>query len=187
MGFRKTAVALTVLALALATTGCKARERYLNAREAYDASSPLICDEDFGRYYFDAGWVEDGSGDPASHSYCLAEDIDNPDRPYTVTVTYDETDDSHGDKYMFGDIEYTALVEEYGEDAVTVTGNGGFDDNGFASFEIRTDDGCIYRWYLINDYGYVLFELTADDEDYVQQHGLSDAVDSAFCTFHFER
>ena len=47
MGFRKTAVALTVLALALAVTGCKARERYLNAREAYVASRPLICYEDY--------------------------------------------------------------------------------------------------------------------------------------------
>ena len=105
MGFRKTAVALTVLALALAATGCKARERYLNAREAYDASRPLICYEDFGRYHFDAGWVEDGSEDPASHSYCLAEDIDNPDRPYTVTVTYDETDDSHGSRRLLGNEE----------------------------------------------------------------------------------
>lgn len=180
MRIKHAAVILAVLALVSGSAGCRAMERYLNEREAFLASMPLTCYESFGSYSFDPGWVEDGSGNSHLHSYCLAEDLDDPDRPYSVTVSSGTNGDSQDDLY-------SAITEEYGEEAVTVTGNGSFDDNAFASFEIRTGDSIIYRWYQMNDSEYVLFELTADDENYAQQNGLSEAVYSAFSTFQFER
>ena len=186
MNIKKVISVLTVSALALCFTACRARERYLNAEESRIAETPLVCHEAFGHYYFSPGWTEIGSGHSHTHSYCLKTDLDNPDRPYSVTVTHETNEYSYEEGYSFANIEYPILTEEYGEDAVTMTGMGGINDTGFASFEIQTEDTHIYQWYILGDYEQVLFELTVEDEDYAQENCIYDDVDNTTLTFYFD-
>ena len=186
MNMKKAVSVLIVSALALSFTACRARDRYLNAEETRIDETPLVCHESFGHYYFSPGWTEIGSGHSDTHSYCLKTDIDNPDRPYSVTVTHETNEYSHDEGYSFGSIEYPILIEEYGEDAVTIRFNGGINDNGFASYEILTEDTHEYRWYILGDYEQVLFVLTIEDDDYAQDNNLFGEVDSSVGTFHFD-
>ena len=186
MRIRKAAAALMVLACVLNVIGCRARERYLNQEQIEQDSMPLECDENFGIYYFEPGWTQTGPGNSKLHSYCRKADADNPDRPYSLTVIYDTNEYSHDEGYTFCDILLpTILAEKYGEDAVTMLESGGINNNAFASYEIRTDDAVIYRWYILGDYEQVLFELTAEDDDYVQEQGIYTDVYWAASTFYF--
>ena len=103
-----------------------------------------------------------------------------------MTVTHETNEYSHEEGYSFGNIEYPILTEEYGEDAVTMTGMGGINDTGFASFEIQTEDTHIYQWYILGDYEQVLFELTVEDEDYAQENYIYEDVDNTTVTFYFD-
>lgn len=167
MDHKRIIALITVSALALSFTGCRARERYLRELKEKEATEPLVCDTAYGRIILGPEWVEaeSESDPPDSYTFCLEEYADPFDPPYYLTYTHCTNDYSEDTDYLFANDELQALTEEFGEGNVSITMSGSFNNDTFVNFEIFTEDAHIYRAYRLRDHEHMIFELTVTDEE----------------------
>lgn len=177
MKIRKVAAVILVLVMASGSTACRARERYLKEREAIEASSPLRCDLDYGRFDLPPGWEEIRPG-----SYELT--CDDEYYSYSLTVSYDTNDYTGDDRYNFPNDNYEPIHQAFPDADIYVLLEGGISDDAAAEYLIENGDTYIVRWYRVRAGDQVMFELTTNDAS-VQDSEVLMQIDNTVSWFHW--
>lgn len=177
MKIRKVLAVILTAVMALSSTACKARERYLAEYEEAVSTTPVRCQLEYGQFDLPHGWEETGEG-----SYQLKGDDEY--YSYYLTVSYATNGYVDDDRYMFPNDNYDPIHQEFPDADIYVLMEGGINDDAAAVYLIENGDTYIVRWYRVRAGDQVLFEMTTTDAG-VQDSEAMNQVDSAVNFFYW--
>ncbi len=175
MSNKKVLAIIMVSVMALGSTSCKARERYLTEYEEVYSTTPVLSELEYGSLELPHGWEETGPG-----SYELIGDDEY--YSYYLTVSHDTNDYVGDDRYMFPNDNDEPIHQEFPDADIYVLMEGGCNDDAAATYLIENGDTYIVRWYRVRAGDQVLFELTTPDAG-VQDSEVMSELDQAVIRF----
>lgn len=177
MKTRRVLAIILISVMALGSTACRARERYLREHEADLASRPIRCNLDYGRFDLPPGWEELSPG-----SY--EQTGDDEYYSYHLTVSYDTNDYSGDDRYYFQNDGEELVRQEFPDAEIDVLLRGGISDDAAGEYLIADGDTYIVRWYRVRAGDQVMFELTTPDATVTDSEAM-EQIDHAVNSFHW--